>query len=176
MSEIQGQRPPGPTPSMRPTNLATLVVAGLATAALSWLLISRFYGDIPKLPWLPPIMLAALAVAEGAIAPSTKARIERQPGREPVDPLLVARLVVLAKASSLAGSLFGGLFAGATTWLLIERQRLTHAADDLPAAVGGLVASILLVVAALWLERSCRIPHEPDGPDESDSMPGDRVS
>lgn len=157
---------------MRPTSGATLAVAALAAAAVAWLAVSRFYGDIPKLPWLPAVTLAALAVAEGAAAHSTKARIERLPGREPVDPLLVARLVVLAKASSLAGALFGGVYAGLSAWLFIERQRLSHAADDLPAALAGLMASALLTVAALWLERSCRIPAEPD---ESDSSPGDRA-
>lgn len=162
-----------PRPSIRPTNGATLVVAALASAALAWLAIDRFYGDIPTLPWLPAVTLAALAVAEGVAAQSTKARIERRPGRDPVDPLLVARLAVLAKASSLAGALFGGLYAGISVWLLIERQRLNHAAEDLPSALFGFAASALLVAAALWLERACRIPAAPD---ESDSTPGDRVS
>jgi len=158
---------------MRPTNAATLVVAALAAAAAAWLLISRFYQNMPELTWLPAVTLAALAVAEGVAAHTTKARIEHRPGREPIDPLLVARFVVLAKASSLAGSLFGGFYAGLSVWLLIERQRLSHAVGDFPVALAGLVASALLVAAALWLERSCRIPAEPD---ESDSIPGDRVS
>jgi hypothetical protein len=164
---------PEPRPSIRPTSAATLVVAALAAAALAWLGIDQFYGEIPPLPWLPAVTLAALAVAEGAAAQSTRARIERRPGRERVDPLLVARLAVLAKASSLAGSLFGGLYVGVSVWLLIERQRLEYAARDLPLALFGFAASALLVAAALWLERSCRIPAAPD---ESDSKPGDRVS
>ena len=41
----------------------------------------------------------ALAVLEGYAALNTRARIERKPGRDPVDPLAVARYVVLAKAS-----------------------------------------------------------------------------
>jgi hypothetical protein len=160
---------PAPKPSMQPTSPAALVVAALAAAALAWLAISRFYGDIPTLPWLPVITVAALAVLEGYAALATKARIDRRPGREPVDPLLVARFVVLAKASSMAGAIFGGLYAGVTGWLLIERQRLTHAAADLPAAAGGLAASCLLVAAALWLERSCRVPKQPDDTDDTDS-------
>jgi hypothetical protein len=60
-----------------------------------------------------------------------------------------------------------------TVWLLIERQRLTHAAADLPAAIGGLVASAALVAAALWLERACRVPEQPD---ESDEVHRDQVS
>jgi hypothetical protein len=150
---------------MRPTNPGTLVVAGLAAAAVSWLGISNFYSDIPKLPWLPALTVAALAVLEGYAAFTTKARIDRRPGREPIEPLLVARLVVLAKASSLAGAIFAGLYGGVTAWLLIELQRpgqQPYVTSDLPAAIAGLVVSAALVVSALLLERACRVPHKPD--------------
>lgn len=165
-SPPQGRGSP-PSPSMGPTRPATLVVAGLATAAVAWLLISRFYGNIPALPWLPTVTIAALAVLEGYVALNTRARIERRPGREPVDPLAVARFVVLAKASSLAGAIFTGFYAGVLGWLLIERTRA--ASDDIPAASAGLVASLALVGAALWLERSCRVPERPDDEKESDN-------
>lgn len=153
-------------PRLGPTRPATLLVAGLAAAAVSWLLISRFYGNIPALPLLPTITLAALAVLEGYVAINTRARIERKPGREPVDPLAVARYVVLAKASSLAGAIFAGAYAGVLGWLLIERTRASS--SDIPAATAGLVASLALVGAALWLERSCRVPEQPDSEKESD--------
>jgi hypothetical protein len=152
---------------MGPTRPATLVVAGLAAAAVAWWLISSFYNDIPSLPWLPTVTLAALAVLEAYVAINTRARIERKPGREPVDPLAVARYAVLAKASSLAGAIFAGFYAGLLGWLLIERTRA--ASDDIPAASAGLVASLALVGAALWLERSCRVPKRPDDEKESDT-------
>jgi hypothetical protein len=151
---------------MGPTSAATLVIAGLAAAAVAWLTISRFYGEMPDLPWLPPLTLAALAVLEGSIAFNTKARIDRKPGREPVDPLAVARFVVLAKASSLAGAIFAGFYGGLLGWLLIERQRNDHAAQDTPPGAAGFVASLALVAAALWLERACRVPESPDDQDE----------
>jgi Protein of unknown function (DUF3180) len=166
-------QPRNTEPSMGPTRPATLLVAALASAAVAWLAISQFYYALPRLPWLPALTLAALAVAEGIAAHSTKARIDRKPGRARIDPLLVARLVVLAKASSLAGSIFAGFYAGVTVWLLVERQRTAPPSEDLPSVIAGLVASILLVVAALWLERSCRVPELPD---ESDKMPSDQVS
>jgi hypothetical protein len=153
---------------MGPTRPATLVVAGLAAAALAWLMISHFYGEMPDLPWLPSLTVAALAALEGFAAFNTKARIDRRPGREPVDPLVVARFVVLAKASSLAGALFGGFYAGMLTWLLIERQRLTAAAADLPPAVAGVLTSLGLIATALWLERACRVPKRPDDENEQD--------
>ncbi|MEJ3742170.1 DUF3180 domain-containing protein [Actinomycetes bacterium KLBMP 9797] len=155
---------------MGPTRAATLLVAGLAAAALSWLLISRFYSEIPRLPWLPTVTLAGLAVLEGYAALNTRARIDRKPGHEPVEPLTVARFVVLAKASSLVGAIFAGLFAGVLGWFVIERTR--HTSQDTPAAVAGLVGSLALVAAALWLERACRVPEQPDGENEQDSAHG----
>ncbi|ASW57019.1 DUF3180 domain-containing protein [Plantactinospora sp. KBS50] len=149
---------------MGPTRPASLVVAALVAAALAWLLISAFYADIPALPWLPAVTLAGLAVLEAYAAITTRARIERRPGREPVEPLTVARYAVLAKASSLVGAIFAGFWAGLTGWLAVERTRA--ASDDLPAAVAGLVASLALIAAALWLERSCRVPERDD--DEQD--------
>src|SRR5438093_12556780 len=94
----------GPQPRLRPTRAATLVVAAMATAALSWLGISHFYGDIPTLGWLPAITLFGLAALEAVAATNTRARIDRLRGTEPVDPLLVARYVVLANASALLGA------------------------------------------------------------------------
>jgi hypothetical protein len=78
-----------------------------------------------------------------------------------VDPLAVARYVVLAKASSPAGAIFTGLYGGVLAWLLV-RLDLTHARADVPPTATGLVAALALVGAALWLERSCRVPKPPE--------------
>jgi hypothetical protein len=152
---------------MRPTSFSVLIVAALAAAALAWLLLAAFYGSIgPKLPWSPAIVLAVLAVAEALLAQNTGARIQRKPGTMPVDPLAVARYVALAKASSLVGALSSGFSAGLVGWLAVAGTEAAH--EDLPAGIGGLVAALMLVAAALWLERSCRIPERPDSEDEDD--------
>lgn len=165
---------PKSDPSLRPTSISVLIVAGLAAAALGWLLLSFSYSALPELPWSPVIVLAVLAVAEALLAQNTGARIQRKPGALPPDPLAVARYVALAKASSLVGALSAGFSAGLLAWLALEP---TQAADnDVPAAAGGLVAALALVGAALWLERSCRIPDRPDqeGEDDPDRSPGHR--
>jgi hypothetical protein len=162
-------RPTG-DPSIRPTSVSALVVAGLAAAAVAWLLLSGFYESFPALPWLPIIVVAALAVGEFALAQNTAARVQRKPGAPRVDPLAVARYAVLAKASSLAGALYSGFSAGVLAWLALEPTKAAR--DDVPAAVAGLIASLALVGAALWLERSCRVPDQPDRDDADDA---DRV-
>jgi hypothetical protein len=152
---------------MRPTSVSVLVVAALAAAAVGWLLLSFSYSLLPQLPWSPVIVLAVLAVAEGLLAQNTSARIQRKPGTPPVDPLAVARYVALAKASALVGALSAGFSAGLLAWLVLEPTRA--ASDDRPTAIAGLVAAALLVGAALWLERACRVPPDPDRTDENDS-------
>lgn len=152
---------------MRPTSMSVLIVAALAAAALAWLLLAAFYGSIgPNLPWSPAIVLAVLAVAEALLAQNTSARIQRKPGTMPVDPLAVARYVALAKASALVGALSAGFSAGLVGWLAVAGTEAAH--DDLPSGIGDLVAALMLVVAALLLERACRIPEQPDSQDEDD--------
>jgi hypothetical protein len=156
-------------PSLRPTSGSTLVVAGLTTAALTWLAISRFYGDFgTAVPWLPGLTLLGLAALEFAAAVNTRNRIDRRPGTEPVDPLLVARYVVLAKASALAAALFTGVYAGLAAWLATEGSELADAQDDLPPSVVGLLGGAALIAAALVLERACRVPPPPPPGDPTD--------
>ena len=70
--------------------------------------------------------LRTLAAFEAFLARTTKARIDRKPGAPPLDPLAVARYVVLAKASSPAGAIFSGLYGGTLVWLVTQID-LTHA-------------------------------------------------
>lgn len=154
-----------PKPSLRPTNPATLVVAGLIAAAVAWLLVSTWYNRVPSLQWIPAVTLGALALFEVVVANNTRARIARKPGRLPIQPLLVTRWVVLAKASSLAGAIFGGFMGGMVVALVLKGDN-GHARADLPPAIAGFVAALALIAAALWLEHACRIPDQPEDKDE----------
>lgn len=156
--------PHGPTePRLQPTNPVTLLVLGLGSGALAWILVANAYGDLPGIPWLPAFTLFALAAFEAVLARNTKARIDRKPHTEPVNVLAVARYVVLAKASSPAGAIFSGLYAGVLVFLLVVKGlQNTAAANDLPPTATGLVGALALVAAALWLERACRVPKQPD--------------
>jgi hypothetical protein len=155
-------------PRLRPTSLSTLLVVGLATMALAWELISHYYGDIPDIPWLPAFTVFAIAIGEAVLARTTKARIDRRPGAAPVEPLAVARYAVLAKASSLAGSIFAGFYLGLLIWLLAQRGRLTQANADIAPTAAGVVAALALIAAAMWLERACRVPKRPEDDEKPD--------
>jgi len=151
-----------PEPRVRPTSVPALLILALVAGVAGWLLFARFYGSLPPLPLLPAITLAVLAVVEGIVALSTGRRIARKPGTEPVNPLAVARYVLIAKASSAAGALFTGLYAGGLLWVVQHRGQLAYAADDVLPAAAGAVGSAALAAAALWLEHSCRIPPDQD--------------
>ncbi|GHJ46449.1 membrane protein [Catellatospora sp. TT07R-123] len=155
-------RQPAQEPRLQPTSASTLVVAALASAAVAWLVISNWYIKMPPVPWLPAFTLLALAIVEFTLAQQTRARIERRPGRLPVEPLAVARYVVLAKASSLAGSIFLGFSSGIAVWLLVDDRQLAAVQRDVPPSIVLAACSAALVAAALWLERACRVPKRPD--------------
>jgi Protein of unknown function (DUF3180) len=171
--EDQRRGPSGPgepgRPRLAPTNPATLVVAALAAAAVGWLMIAREYNNFPSLTFLPGIITAGLGAIEIIVAVPTKARIDRKPGMMPVNPLIVVRYVVLAKASSLVGAILTGYFGALMVWLLAERGRLATS-NDLPAAIGGVVGALVLLVGALLLERACRVPPRPKDEDDDDEL------
>ncbi|GAA2881817.1 hypothetical protein Acy02nite_79120 [Actinoplanes cyaneus] len=149
-------------PSLRPTSVSALVLAALVGAALGWLLLgwNELFYKLTPLPWTAAVVLFALAVAEGYLAQNTTARIQRRPGAPRVEPLAVARYVALAKASSLVGALTAGFSAGILIWLVMEPT--DSAKSDVPTVATTLVAAVALIGTALWLERACRVPDDPD--------------
>jgi hypothetical protein len=164
------------TPVQR-RDLAVLA-AGLAVA--TWLLVRTFYQQLPPLDWWLPAPLAVLAVAEGIGARTLRRRLDdlrevraarartdaRPPTRlvRPVEPLVVARLAVLAQASAYVGSVFTGLWIGVLLHVGPAVHRLQAAGSDTVSSALGVVASVALVAAGLWLESVCRVPPEDHDP------------
>jgi hypothetical protein len=71
---------------------------------------------------------------------------------------------VLAKASSLGAAILGGLYAGIFLWTFPRRDTYATATDDARAAGLSALTALLLIVAALLLERACRTPEPPEPP------------
>jgi hypothetical protein len=158
-----------------PVRRRDLLALAVGLAVASWLVVRAAYGSLPPFTWWLPLPLGVLAVAEALAARTLQARFrdlrDRRPrsGRpataaRPVEPMLVARLAVLAQASAYVGAVFAGCWAGLLLYTAPALGRLTAAQGDAVAAVIGVVLAVGLTVAALRLEDACKVP--PDGDDE----------
>jgi hypothetical protein len=157
-----------------------VLAAGLAVA--TWLLVRAWYGDLPPFDWWLPAPLALLALGEALGARTLKVRLaalreartrsgtpaaaSRNIPVRPVEPMLVARLAVLAQASAYVGAVFAGIWSGVLAHVGPAVGRLQAAESDTVTALIGIVGSVALVAAALWLESVCKVPPSSteDGP------------
>lgn len=172
-------------PALKPVRRRDLVVVALGLALATWLVVRATYGSLPDLRWWMPLPLAVLAVAEALGARTLRIRLEAErkarmrarsgrtrgsrdavapPDLRPVEPLLVARLAVLAQASAYVGAVFVGVWGGLLLHVGPAVGRLQTAAGDSVAASIGVTCSAGLVIGGLLLESVCRVP--PPGDDD----------
>jgi hypothetical protein len=147
---------------VKPTTWRSLVGLAVVMAGLGWLLADQAYGSLAALPGYAPVTAVVIALFELGLAKVVRDKIRgRHHGRQ-MHPLQIARAAVLAKASSAAGALLFGLYGGFFAWTFPRRNRLAAAGDDALVAALSAGACLLLLVAALVLERACRAPSPPD--------------
>lgn len=167
---------------MTPVSRRDLGVLAVGLVVASWLLVRAFYGQLPPLDWWLPAPLAVLAAAEAWGARTVRERLAalrrgrtgappatRAPGPapvRPVEPMMVARMAVLAQASAWMGAAFAGVWGGVLVHVAPQVGRLQAAGGDAGTAVLGVGCSAALVAAALWLESVCRVPPEDRDPSE----------
>jgi len=164
---------------MTPVRRGELIALAVAIAFASWLVVRSAYQALPPFQWWLPVPLGVLTVAEALGARTLRSRLSaeregrRSPGRDPataarpVEPMLVARLAVLAQASAWVGAVFAGLWAGVLLHTGPAIGRLGAAPGDTVTAVFGVLLAAGLIVAALWLEHVCKVPpgQDQDEPD-----------
>jgi Protein of unknown function (DUF3180) len=156
---------------MKPTRVRTLLLIIVLTAAVTWALLTVIYSKLPPLTWtgVPALLLAA--AAEAWTGRDLRARIAGRPGSKPAPPLFVARMVALAKASSLVAALLAGVSAGFIVYLPGLLGASTPRSDMITASVS-FGSSLILLAAALYLEYCCRVPKNPDrGRDDAPAPP-----
>lgn len=144
---------------MRPTRLATLVALLVGAGVVTWgaLRIEESRGNVPPpLPWAAPLGLLLLGIGVLVSAIALRRRLRGTPGTRPPQPIGVARMAVLGKASSHVGSLLGGVYGGYAV-LLVPSLDIDSRRERALVAVIALLAALLLVVAGLLLERTCRV-------------------
>lgn len=88
--------------------------------------------------------------AAGAATTSNKPRPKR------VDPFYAVRVLVLAKATAVASSIFIGWHLG----VIFIQAKAPVIANGLWLNLGTLIGAVFAIVAALWVESICKIPDD----------------
>ena len=158
---------------MQPTKPWTLLAIGAVSAALGWIVIKFTFTSLAPLPWTALPALLLIAVGEFAFARNLGPRLHGHPSAKPIQPMAVPRVVALAKASSTAASVIGGLALGFLVYTIPSLAKPVPGHDALASALT-MLAAIVLVLAALYLERACRAPDPPDDDDDLPSPNGHR--
>jgi hypothetical protein len=134
------------------TRARDLLIAGLVGLVGGYLLFDLFYRSMPSIPLLAGVTLLALAAGETAYAFNLRAKLR---DGLPVNGLLVARVVALAKASSMLGAIMAGGWLGALAYLAPEAGRRDIAADDVVSASVSVVFAAALVAATAIARCAC---------------------
>jgi hypothetical protein len=153
------------------TNLATVIALVVVGAVAGFLVqIALAAAGAPK--FVPYYTLAlSLAFIAGVVILLALPIRRATTGvvRTRVDPFHATRVVLLAKASSIAGALLGGGAIGLLAELLVRSGEFNS--DSLLKTLATLGGAIALLVAGLVGEFFCTAPPPPDDPD-TDRGPG----
>ena len=150
---------------MTPTRLWVLAVIAAGCALLAWLILRAVYASLPPLPWTAAAAMVLLGVAEALSGRNLRTRIRGGAGLKPVAPLAAVRMAALGKASSHAAAVIGGLALGFLIYLTSSLNKSVPR-NDAFAAGGTILAAIVLLLGALYLENSCRVPTDDERDDE----------
>lgn len=152
---------------MKPTKLSKLVLISLPATIAAFFVASFMVGRGLQVPVSPANLLITLAAISAVLLAlsipiwryrsALKQKSTQRPKR--VDPFYAVRVLLLAKASSLAGVLFASWHLGVVVFqisgaVVVQNLVLQNAL--------GLLASLLLVIAALITEQICRLPQDQD--------------
>lgn len=158
---------------MKPTKVLSLIVATVVAAAITFVVVRALVangGSIPVAPNNLLISIPSIAVIELLAAiPIFRYRRELTKfatgGKRPkrIDPFYAVKILALAKATAISGS----LFAGFSISLVILQATLPVLPESIWLNVVAVVVSILLTVAALIIERACKLPEDGDSAETS---------
>ena len=152
----------------RPSTLILLAVIGTVVGFL--LQIALAAASAPKFrpEYTFGATLALIGVAVVALAVPVY-RATHGPLRHPVDSFYATRVVVLGKASGLAGALLSGLGLGLVLELVIHSGTTTT--ETVLRVVSALGGAVLLLAGGLVAEFLCRVPPSDDDDDHPDRGP-----
>jgi hypothetical protein len=146
----------------RPFILVLFAIAGAGAGVLLQITLAAA-GTVAAAPFTLALSLAVIGVLVVIFAvPVRRAVRDRQ--NHTVDPFYATRVVILAKASSIAGSLLLGATAAIVGYLLT--RPVVAAVGSIFTSGAAVVGSIVLLVCGLVAESMCSLP--PDDEDKGE--------
>jgi 4-hydroxybenzoate polyprenyltransferase len=145
----------------------------LAAIPVGWSVarvIDSVSGTLPPIPWILPLLLLFLAVLLFLGAYAVRGWVEERRYDRRLNALRIARLSALGKAAAV----FGGFVVGAYLGIgLLALGSLAVPAGRNRSVLAALVivAGVVIVVAALRLERACLVPPDEDTSDTDGARP-----
>ena len=151
---------------MTRTRPTLLLLCGVVGALLGWFFeLGLVASGRPAA--IPPVTLGAALALIGVVMVLLAAPIHRVVRKLPgarVDPFYATRVVLLAKASSIAGSLVSGVAAAILVFLLT--RAVLPAVGSVTVAVVTTVGALVLLAGGLLAEKMCTLPPDDDGTKE----------
>jgi Protein of unknown function (DUF3180) len=148
--------------------VAATVTIGLVIGLLIRPVSVRLGASPPRVGWGAATTLLVVALIVGAIAWSTWQSLHKKHQRMTSDHGV--KMLALSRSCVIVGSLFAGGYGGfAITFLGDVDTPLGH--ERTLHGVAAAVAGILLLVAALLLERACRLPEDHEDGKNGKSAP-----
>jgi len=148
----------------KPSHLILLLVIG---GVLMWFVETALAAS-GRAVLIPPFTLGVALLLIGVIVVLMALPVRRVARRVPgssVDPFYATRVVIIAKASSLAGALLAGAGLGIGFYLL-SRAVLpalgSAGANNTVMAFATAIGAVVLLVGGLVAEHMCTIPPEDD--------------
>jgi hypothetical protein len=146
-----------------PAKVVTAVLIAIVCAVLSWVGLGIWIGSgasPPPLSW--PAVIGTLALALAVVAAGLPVRRWVHGSRDRVlDPLVAARIAVLAKAAAYGGALLTGWYVGQAAVVLPALVGARR--DRFIVALVATAAAVALSAAGFVVQHWCRVP--PDGDD-----------
>jgi len=161
---------------MRRTSPAVLVLCAVLGAGVGFLIdqLLTTAGAATFTPGIAlPVVLALVGVVVLALAiPIRRVTSGRSEGR--IDPFRAVRVVALAKAGSILGSIVGGIAIGFIVFL--TTRPVVPSVASMTTIIATIAASVWLVVAALIAEHLCTIRKDDDDHEPGTDDPGPGVT
>lgn len=151
---------------MKPTKALNLVALAAVVSIAGFVLATTLVARGLPVPISPNTLLVTLTAISAVLLllaipiwryrDQLKKTSKTRPKR--VDPFYAVRVLLLAKASSIAGAIFIGWHSGVLVYQLISAVIVQNLVIK---TILGILASVALTASAIAAEQICRLPQDP---------------